>query len=189
MTQSDKTYKVERTCTVCGHAEHLSVTKREAAFELFDIDKALGQKCESCSSTSFATAYERPELDFALLKEWATNPDLHLMPQDEELLLAEEQYLDMILEVLDAVSISDHKRDLLMDALCVIVYDNTIEDNSQPNDQLKERVIKELKKRQDKLKLADNWIMNYIKDVVYPQLDLDKQTPYNMAFAAIRAVE
>jgi hypothetical protein len=175
MTQPDKTYKIERTCTICGHADKLLVTKREAAFELFDIEKALGRKCKDCSSTSFTTAYERPDLDFDLLKEWATNSDLSLMPQDEELLLADEQYLDMILKVLDTVSIPDHKRNLLMDALCVIVYDNTIADNSQPNDQLKERVIEELNKRQDKLQLADNWIMDYIKDVVYPQLDLGRQ--------------
>lgn len=97
------------------------------------------------------------------------------MPQDEELLLAEEQYLDMILQVLDTVPISEHKRDLLMDALCVIVYDNTTEDDSQTKDKLKEKVIQELNKRQDKLKLADNWIADYIKKVVYPQLDFGKQ--------------
>ncbi|PVD49338.1 hypothetical protein DC498_25565 [Terrimonas sp.] len=175
MTQSNKTYKIERTCTVCHHVEKLFVTKREAAFELFDIDKTLGQKCSNCSSTTFTTAYERPNLDLDLLKEWAINSDLYLMPQDEELLLADEQYLDMILQVLDNITIPDHKRDLLMDALCVIVYDNTNEDNSQRDDQLKKRVIGELNKRQDKLRLADDWIMDYIKDVVYPQLDFDRQ--------------
>ncbi|MEI9946450.1 MAG: hypothetical protein WDN26_19795 [Chitinophagaceae bacterium] len=97
------------------------------------------------------------------------------MPQDEELLLADEKYVDMILEVLDTMSIPDHKRDLLMDALCVIVYDNTIMDNSQRDEQLKKRVIGELNKRQGKLRLADDWIMDYIKDVVYPQLDFDRQ--------------
>jgi hypothetical protein len=150
------------------------VTKREAAFELFDISKALGQECKKCSSTSFTTSYQRPDLDLDLLKEWATNPDLYLMPQDEELLLAEEQYLEMILHVLDSVSIPDHKRDLLMDALCVIVYDNTNDDNSQADGLLKQKVIKELNKRQDKLKLADNWIADYIKEVVYPQLDFSR---------------
>lgn len=175
MTQPNETYAIERTCTVCGHTEKLTVTKREAAFELFDIRNALGQECKKCSSTSFTTSYQRPDLDLDLLKEWATNPDLYLMPQDEELLLAEEQYLEMILHVLDTVSIPDHKRDLLMDALCVIVYDNTNDDNSQADELLKQRVIKELNKRQDKLKLADNWIADYIKEVVYPQLDFSRQ--------------
>lgn len=175
MTQPNETYKVERTCTVCGHTEQLIVTKREAAFELFDVDKALGQGCKNCSSTTFTTSYQRPDLDLDLLKEWATNSDLCLMPQDEELLLADEQHVDMILEVLDTISIPNHKRNLLMDALCVIVYDNTNKDNSQRDEQLKRRVIKELNKRQDKLKLADSWIMDDIKDVVYPQLDFGRQ--------------
>ena len=175
MTQPNETYKIERTCTVCGHAERLDVTKREAAFELFDVEKALGQVCKKCSSTSFTTAYQRPDLDFHLLKEWATNSDLYLMPQDEELLLADEKYVDMILEVLDTISIPDNKRDLLMDSLCVIVYDNTTMDNSQVDDPLKKGVIGELNKRQDKLRLADDCIMDYIINVVYPQLDLDGQ--------------
>jgi hypothetical protein len=146
-----------------------------AAFELFDIDIALGQTCKNCSSKSFNTSFERPDLDLELLIEWAKNPDLNLMPQDQELLLAEEQYVDMILLVLDTISIPDHKRDLLMNALCVIVYDNTNEVDSQRDDQLKIRVIKELNKRRDKLKLADNWIADYIKLVVYPQIDLGRQ--------------
>ena len=41
-----------------------------------------------------------------------------------------------------------------MDALCVIVYDNTNKDNSQRDEQLKKRVIGEHNKRQDKLRLA-----------------------------------
>jgi hypothetical protein len=175
MTQLSDTYKIVRTCTSCGHGEKLIVTKRETAFELFDFDNTLGKECKNCSSTTFTTSYQRPDLDFDLLKEWATNSDLYLMPQDEELLLAEEQYLDMILQVLDTISTPDHKRDLLMDALCVIVYDNTSNDNSERNEELKMRVIEELNKRQDKLKLADNWIMDYIKDFVYPQLDFGRQ--------------
>jgi len=150
------------------------VSKTDAAFELVDIDKVLGNACQICSSSSFTTTYQRPDLDYELLKEWATSPDLSLMPQDEELLLADEKYVDMILQVLDTISIPEHKRDLLIDALCIIVYDNTI-DNLQPNDILKSRVINELNKRQDKLKLADNWIMDYIKKVVYPQLAFGRQ--------------
>jgi len=172
MTQIDYTYKIERTCTTCGHTDELIVTKREAAFELFSVSNALGKTCKNCSSLSFSTSYPRPDLDFDLLKEWATNVDLRLMPQDEELLLADEKYLDIILRVLDTISIPDRKRNLLMDALCIIVYDNTIDDNSLHHEQLKARVIKELKKRKDLLKMADGWIMDYIKNVVYPQLDL-----------------
>jgi hypothetical protein len=174
MTQLTDTYKIERTCSDCGHNDEIVISKRDAAFELVNINKVLGDVCKVCSSTSFSTIFQRPNIDFELLKEWATNLELHLMPQDEELLLADEMYVDMILQILDTISIPEHKNNLLMDALCVIVYDNSFE-NSQPNEQLKSQVILELNKRQDKLKLADNLIMDYIKQVVYPQLDFDRQ--------------
>ena len=140
-----------------------------------DIHEVVGKRCKNCSSSIFSTSYQTPDLDFELLKEWATNPDLYLMPQDEELLLADEKYLENILCILDTVSISDQKRNLLLDALCIIVYDNTVEDNPQKDANLRERVIRELNKRTDILKQADDWIMNYVKEVVYPQLELDEK--------------
>jgi hypothetical protein len=165
-------YKIERTCSTCGHIQQITVSKREIAFELVNINDVLGDKCEKCSKTTFSLSYEKPDLDFELLKYWSTNLDLYLMPQDEELILADEKYLDMVLEILDKVEIPDQKRNLLIDALCILVYDNSIEDNSNKDDELKKRVINELNKRKDKLKLADKWIMDYIKKVVYPQLEL-----------------
>lgn len=62
-----------------------------------------------------------------------------------------------------------------MDASCIIVYDNSIGDNSQKDIALKKRVIEELNNRQDKLKLAEDWIRDYVKDVVYPQLNLERK--------------
>jgi hypothetical protein len=164
-------YIIERTCPNCGNTERICVSKRDAAFELVDINEVLGQRCKKCSEKTFSTTYEIPELDYELIKEWATNLDLHLMPQDEELLLANERYLENILQILDNVSIPDPKRNLLMEVLCVIVYDNSIDDNSSKNDDLKERVIGELNIRKEKLKQADVWINDYIKKVVYPQLE------------------
>ena len=168
-------YTIERECSNCGSKEQISVSRREAAFELVDINEVLGNKCKKCSASKFITYYQTPDLDFDLLKEWATNPELYLMEQDEELLLAEEKYIDNILKILDNVSLLDHKRNILMDALCVIVYDNSIDDNEKKDEILKNRVIKELNKRTNQLKQADDWIMDYIKEVVYPQLELKEK--------------
>jgi hypothetical protein len=168
-------YTIKRECSNCGSKEQISLSRREAAFELVDINEVYGKDCKNCSASKFITYYQTPDLDFELLKEWATNPELHLMEQDEELLLADEKYLDNILNILDNVSLLDHKRNLLMDALCVIVYDNTIDGNEQKDENLKGRVIKELNKRTDQLKLADDWIMDYLKEVVYPQLELKEK--------------
>jgi len=170
MEHPTKDWKIERTCSNCGHKDELLITKLEAAFELVKISDVLGSTCSRCSSTTFTTAYEMPDLDFDLLKEWATNTELYLMEQDEELLLADEKYLNMILQVLDTIAIPEHKRNVLLDALCVIVYDNTLERNPKGDKKLRSRVIEELNKRQEMLKLADGFIMDYIKKVVYPQL-------------------
>jgi hypothetical protein len=125
--------------------------------------------------TSLLIGREIP-VDIDILKEWADHPELYLLDQDEDLILAEVRYVDMIVEVLDTVNTSDYKTNILMSALSVIVYENTIDEHSNyaPDIKLKNKVIKELNKRFDKLQLANNWIMPYIKEVVYPQLDFSK---------------
>jgi len=78
------------------------------------------------------------------------------MPQDEELFLADEPYVDIILQVLDTVKTLDSKRNLLLEAL------------------LQKRVIKELNKRKTLLTLAGGSISDYIKEIVYPLLTANK---------------
>ena len=92
-----ESYTIERTCSNCGNKEQISVSKKEAAFELVDIHGVIGMKCKKCTESTFSTSFERPDLDLELLKEWATNTDLYLMPQDEELLLADVKYLELSL--------------------------------------------------------------------------------------------
>ena len=79
-----------------------------------------------------------------------------------------------MLNILDNKTILDHKHNVLMNALCIIVYDNSVKENQESNIHLKNRVITEINKRIEKLKLADDWIMDYIKKVVYPQLNFEK---------------
>lgn len=173
----EETYTIERACSNCGNKERIRVSKREAAFELVNIGEVVGENCKKCLGLTFSFFYQTVELDLELIIEWATNSDLRLMPQDEALLLAEEKYVEYILAILDSVSISYRKRNVLMEALCVIVFDNTvdnnpIEDNQHCDEKLKQRVIRELNKHTEKLKQADDWIADYIKEVVYHQLDL-----------------
>lgn len=173
----EKSYPIERVCSNCGNKEQISVSKREAAFELVNINDIVGKICKKCPGLTFSFSYSKVDLDIELITEWATNSDLRLMPQDEALLLAEEKYLEYILAILDSVSIPHRKRNVLMQALCVMVFDNTVdtdavEDNQHCDEKLKQQVIRELNKRTEKLKQADDWIADYIKEVVYPQLDL-----------------
>lgn len=172
-TEQNKKYNIKRECSNCGQITEIEVSKRESAFDLYDINKSLGLVCNKCKLTNFITYFDKPELDFELLKEWAKDPDLSLMEQDEDLIIAEAKYLEIILNVLDNEEILLQKNNILIEALCVIIYDNSVEGNEKPDNDLKKRVIEELNKRQDKLKLAEGWIMDYIKVVVYPQLQIE----------------
>jgi len=173
----ESNYKIERICSNCKFEEQVFISKREAAFELINISKVLGLKCPRCSEEKFTIAYYMPILDRELLAEWAKNEELYLMPQDEELLLADEQYLEIILNILDDSETLPHKKYVLLDALCIIAYDNSVSDdivfNPELDLNLKKRVLEELKRREKLLVQAGDWIMGYIKKVVYPQLEID----------------
>jgi len=168
MSQID-IYKIRRHCSNCDAQEEIEVTEREAAFDLVDINQRLGSNCKKCSSISFFISRPLPIPNFELLKEWAFNEDLYFSSQDEDLLLADGEALDAILEILDMLQLPDYKTGILMSALCVIVYNNTLGDDPQFAE-LRVRVIEELNKRLDKLLIADAFIMDYIKAIVYPQL-------------------
>ncbi|WP_119079527.1 hypothetical protein [Chitinophaga alhagiae] len=166
------TYKISRKCVDCGHEDEIGVTRSEAAFILVDIDERLGATCKICSSTLFSRSYETPTPDLALLKEWAEDEELHFSAYDDDLVLAEAENLNIILEVLDTMPLSDYKTAALMSALCILVYDNS-STNDAAAGQLRLRVIGELNKRLDKLKLADGLSREFIKEKVYPLLDVE----------------
>lgn len=170
----DPTCYIERTCENCGHKDRISISKKEAAFELVNINKVSGPTCKKCSQTEFSFFYKKPHWDLELLEEWAADNTLFLMPQDEGLELAYDVDVDIILHILDNVPTSKYKRLVLLEALCVIVWENSTGGGIEnENDQeLKQQVIDELNKRIEGLKEADDWIGDYIKKVVYPQLDM-----------------
>ncbi len=161
-------------CLKCKNEQEVSISQKTESLTV-NHNKTLKVKCPKCSNIKFAISYKKiVPLDFELLKEWSLHQNLFLMPQDEELFLADEPYLDIILQVLDIVNTLETKRNILLVALCIIVYDNTIESNLKKDNNLKNRVIKELNKRKDKLKLAEYAVDNYIKEVVYPLLAIKK---------------
>ncbi len=118
-------------------------------------------------------------LDSKLLEKWAVDKDFFLLPQDEEMLLGQEQNLDIILDVLDSKSILEEKVEVLMDALFIIAFDLCHPEYKRKDEKLKQRVLQELNKRPQLLKKADLYIADYLKEVVYPQLDQIKTKSSN----------
>lgn len=167
----DNACKLERTCIGCGYSQAINVTNREAAFELVDHADVFGVECPRCRSSKFASSREIPEYDFELLSEWAVNEDLMLMSQDEDLMLADGKHLEIILPILDSNLTLASKRELIISALCVIVYDHSNRSIEGKDDGLKKRVIMELNCRKELLIQAKNSIGDYVQKVVFPQLE------------------
>jgi hypothetical protein len=173
---SDELYYITRTCESCGNPDNIYLTKKQKAFELYDFRKIWNSKCTVCQSTQCLSIGGYPiDLDKELLLEWSLDSNLHLMPQDEELLLAEEKYIDLMLDLIDNHKILHLKRCKLIESLCVIVYDNIVDRDSDielvtKNERLIDRVCGELRKRKNLVLEADYLILDYMKKVVFPKI-------------------
>ena len=163
-------YEYQRACK-CGNVDSYEVTRKEASFSL--KEREIGNnECSKCGSKDFASlSSPQPEFETDLLIEWGNNPDYFFMEQDEDLLLAEDKNIEMILDVLDNHQILSQKRNILIEALCVIIYDNSVSDEN--NSDLINRVAKELKKRETDVLNAQDWIMDYIKKVSFPIIGIE----------------
>jgi hypothetical protein len=177
---SDFNYYIERTCKVCANCDRFELTKNQKAFELFDFNTIWNSRCSKCGSTNCESiGGPAIELDKELMLDWGRDPNLSLMEQDEELLLADGKYVDLMIDILDHEDILANKRKILVEALCIIVYDNLVETEDEESfmyqdPQLLDKVTKALKERIDLLEEACDRVMTYIKEVTYPHLGIYK---------------
>ena len=172
-------YKLIRTCKNCKHVDSIELTKVEAAFGLYDSYKIWRTPCSNCGSINCESlARHHTTLDRELLGMWGNDPELFLMEQDQELLLAEYDYLPMLLEAIDESKYLRSKIDVLIEAICILFYDNTVSPEeysvieNKKRENIAVKVRPELIKRKDKILEAGDAVMDYIKEVVYPQIGL-----------------
>ncbi|MBK7139919.1 MAG: hypothetical protein IPH74_13265 [Bacteroidetes bacterium] len=83
----------------------LEITEREAAFEEIRSQKELNWNtpCKKCNSTS-CTSLSYPFVNYykkEIFEEWKYNEKLHFYCQDEDIILADIDNLDNILEGID----------------------------------------------------------------------------------------
>ena len=161
------TYKYNRTCK-CGNVDSIEVDKREAAFGLKD-SFAYNLACSKCGEKLFSSiSSSKPDIDEELLKEWSENPEYYFSSQDEEILLAQHsENIDLYLRFIDKVEMNIGKRNILIEALCVMIYDKENESDRESVDNLN-TIKTELKKRSELVKQAESSIMDYIKEVSFP---------------------
>lgn len=172
MTSSEQTYRYTRECTKCGWSEERALAIRDAAFELVPSS---WEPCPKCAAQSWSSSLEQPTLTPELLLEWASDASLYLMSQDEELVLANEEYLATMLNILDNELGLPHKHGIIIEAMCVMVYDNINTINNTPSPERTrraERVLNELTKRKPLVVEYKNMVMDYVQKVVFPRLDI-----------------
>ena len=79
---------------------------------------------------------------------WSKEPDYLFCEQDEDLILA--QYvnnIDLYLEFIDNESVSIEKRNTLIEALCVMIYEG-VKKSENENQNITKQIASELKKRE-----------------------------------------
>ena len=172
-------FKLTKTCKDCQTVDSIKLTKIEAAFELYDSDVIRKTPCSNCGSTNCESIrHHHPKLDKELLNIWGNNSELFLTNQDQELFLAEYDYFPMLLEAIDESKYLKTKIDVLIEAICVLLYDNTIatdeysEKENKERESIAEKVRPELIKRKKRIIEAGDSVLEYIQEVVYPQIGI-----------------
>ena len=101
------------------------------------------------------------------------------MDQDEELILADFEYLPVLLDAIDDSSYMKFKIDILIEAVCVMLYDHTsgAEEYSDSENIERERIAQQIRQELIKGKQvvidSQAYMSDYVKEGVYPQIGID----------------
>lgn len=113
-----------------------------------------------------------PEMNRELFELWILNPNLTILSQDEDLMLASGENLALLEEFLQRHDAAPGKRDTLLSAICVVLYDNTPDDDNPDgsfNIDYADKATEILKRNMQAFDEIDEiYISDYIKEVVYP---------------------
>lgn len=169
-------YLVKKVCKNCGHEDSFPVSKKEAAFELYNYSK---NPCSVCASKHWASmTHPKPDVDQELLDMWGNDAGLFFCIQDEEFILSEGRYHKLLLNAIDHSTYLKSKIDILLYSLCCLVYDNTVGEEeytdmeNQKRKKIRNYMCAELRKRKERLADAEDHMWDYVKEVVFPLVGL-----------------
>ncbi|UOR06110.1 hypothetical protein MUN82_03195 [Hymenobacter aerilatus] len=170
-----KEYSITRKCKRCGNIDVFPLSKREAAFDLYNRYSLWYSECSNCNSTQCASlGRSYVYLDESLLREWAYSEALRVNEQDEEVILGDETISDVnaLFDLLDDHSVLFTKKKIIIEALCVVLHDYLTGDGLEVSNTLAARVRAELIKRKPMVVDSEDWIMDYVKQAAFPYLGL-----------------
>lgn len=172
-------YKNNRACESCGLNQTRFLPEMSAAFE---ETRQWNTPCPKCGSLEWESLYwETPELNKRLMEKWSQDEGLRFMYTEEGVSLAEKENLPLLVQFLDSDQTLASKRVQLIEALCVLLFDNVPKINGRnrsktidPDVAIKVKSI--LKHRMDLFKRVkqDLFLEDYIKEIVYPELDVSR---------------
>jgi hypothetical protein len=140
-------YEQTRSCEKCGYTETRFLDELTAAFEQTRLWE---EPCSQCGSTDFSKgSCSMPLHTRTQFQMWATNAKLSFLSQDEDIILASPENLELLLEFLDYPSTHIAKRRVLASALYILWYDAQPEiGRGYPNSvELANKVAQEINKR------------------------------------------
>ena len=173
-------YELIRACKDCKNEDAFEFTKIQSAFELYDSNEIWKKNCSKCNSQNCSSIrHSYVQLDKEILDIWGNDEKLYFNPQDEEIILAEMHNLELILESINEDKYLKSKIEKLIESLCVLLYDNSA--NSDEYDEVENeareknaKVIRpELIKLKNRIKDMEEYLMDYLKVVVFPQIEIN----------------
>lgn len=165
-------YSQYKTCSSCEHEDQRKIPAEIAAFEELRVWNDACPKCGGKETINSGVALPDPTRE--LMNIWANSESLSFYDQDEDICLAEEGNIELLLEFLDSSATLPSKRSILLATLCVLIHDNVPEDEEYDpdiNTAIAHRVGEELKNRIGLfVELDTSLIMGYVKEIAFPQI-------------------
>ena len=173
-------FGLTRSCKACHQEDFYTFSKVEAAFHLYDLQDFWTRACSNCGARQAQSiTYHTPKPDQELFDLWGKDAKLRFMDQDEGIILGEYENLPLLLKAIDEEKYLKEKMDVLIEAVCVILYDHSYpshefsEKEEEDRKHIAARIRPELIKRKERIKASESEIWEYVKEVVFPQLGLE----------------
>jgi len=113
-----------------------------------------------------------PDMNRELFEQWVHDPNLTVLSQDEDLMIGTGDNLALLEEFLRRRDVAPGKREVLLSAICVVLFDNLPDDDDQDGSRdpdFAAEAAEILKRNMGAFdEINEDFIGDYIKEVVYP---------------------
>lgn len=116
-------YTYRKVCLSCHYEGKKEFDKYRAAFSWKEKKEFLNKPCTRCGHELFSGSDDIPKIDQDLMDEWLSDEGKFFSEQDEDLLIGDVFYLELILKNIDRDDVLLSKKLILFNSLLVIAND------------------------------------------------------------------